>query len=48
MKDPDDDFLDEILDTCEHLPAAMWEPNLAEEIMLAPTFDGEKIVDTEE
>lgn len=37
--------IEEIMETGDRLPAEMWEPELAETIMVSPIFDGVKIVD---
>lgn len=43
-----DDDLEEVLETAEHLPAGMWEPELVTEITGELVFDGEKLVVVED
>ena len=40
-----EEYIEEVLDSGEHLPAGMWEEDLSESILQVPVFNGEKIVD---
>jgi len=39
------DDIEEVVESGERLPAAMWESDMPNTIMQSPVFDGEKIID---